>query len=60
MLDGLELPDMSNLPEGRTCADCAYYKRTCEWLIQGDPNATECDWDPSRFVDVQYVEKCDD
>lgn len=36
------------LPEGKTCADCAYYKR-CYALFECPSTNTECDWAPSRF-----------
>lgn len=36
------------LPEGKTCADCAHYKR-CEALFDCPTTNTECDWAPSRF-----------
>jgi len=39
------------LPDGKTCGDCAHFKRTCEWLISCNPAATNCDWSPSRFVE---------
>jgi len=34
------------LPDGKTCGDCAHFKRTCEWLISCNPAATNCDWSP--------------
>ena len=37
------------LPPGRTCADCAHFKRTCEWLISYTGAETACDWWPVRF-----------
>ena len=36
------------LPDGKTCADCAYYKR-CWALFECPADNTECDWAPSRF-----------
>jgi hypothetical protein len=38
------------LPAGKTCQDCRYFKRTCEWLISCEPTRTDCDWYPIRFV----------
>lgn len=40
--------DDMKLPEGKTCADCHWFKR-CDWLISCKPTNTECDWSPSRF-----------
>jgi hypothetical protein len=38
-----------NLPQGRTCGDCAHFKR-CS-AIYGHIAADEvCDWAPSRFT----------
>lgn len=39
-----------NLPQGKTCADCKWFKPKCEWLISCPPTNTRCDWAPSRFV----------
>lgn len=39
------------LPEGKTCADCAHFKR-CVALFQCPSDNEECDWAPSRFRDV--------
>lgn len=36
------------LPAGKTCGDCAYYKR-CVALFECPADNTECDWAPSRF-----------
>jgi len=41
-----------DLPEGKTCADCFHFKRTCEWLISCAPTRTQCDWYPIRFRSV--------
>lgn len=39
------------LPEGKTCADCAHCKRCC--AIYGHIPADEvCDWYPSRYLPV--------
>ncbi len=38
------------LPEGKTCNDCGYFKRTCQWLLSREGNEKDCDWSPSRFV----------
>lgn len=40
--------DDMKLPMGKVCSDCASYRR-CEWLVGALPNATSCDWSPSRF-----------
>ena len=40
------------LPAGRTCGDCAHFKRTCEWLIDCKADRTTCDWWPVRFVAI--------
>lgn len=44
------------LPPGRTCADCAHFKRTCEWLISRNPDNEQCDWWPVRFVSIDKAE----
>lgn len=36
------------LPEGKTCADCRHLDR-CVAMFAGFPEATACDWQPSRF-----------
>lgn len=36
------------LPEGKTCGDCAHYKR-CKALFDCPAENTQCDWAPSRF-----------
>ena len=41
-----------NLPDGKTCADCYHFKRTCEWLISCPPTRIRCDWYPIRFRSV--------
>ena len=39
----------ANLPEGKTCGDCAHMRRC--GLIYGRIEADEvCDWVPSRFT----------
>lgn len=40
--------DPSNLPEGKSCDDCAHFVR-CKWLIDANHNDERCDWEPSRF-----------
>lgn len=42
--------DPLKLPDGKTCSDCAHFKR-CEWLIQCKPESTSCDWLPIRFLE---------
>jgi DnaJ-class molecular chaperone len=39
------------LPEGKTCADCANWS-VCDFLISCIENNTECDFSPSRFVEI--------
>lgn len=39
-----------NLPTGKTCDDCIFFKRTCEWLFSCEPTRTQCDWYPIRFT----------
>ena len=39
-----QLPD-----DGKTCGDCAHFKRTCEWLISYSGKETSCDWYPIKF-----------
>jgi hypothetical protein len=42
------------LPAGKTCRDCAHFKR-CEMLFSANvarlAASTRCDWDPSRFIE---------
>ena len=40
------------LPEGKTCADCAHFKRTCSWLLSYSGTETSCDWFPIRFYPI--------
>lgn len=39
-----------NLPESKTCGDCAYEHR-CRAMFGHTPTDTVCDWFPRRFVD---------
>lgn len=49
----VEQPEPSaDLPEGKTCADCAHWGRTCHWLLSREPTETTCDWAPSKFREV--------
>lgn len=41
------------LPDGKTCKDCFYFKKTYVWLIQCKPDRTTCDWSPSRFTEIK-------
>ena len=41
------------LPPGRTCADCEFFKPTCEWLLSYKGTETSCDWWPIRFYPKQ-------
>lgn len=43
----------AKLPEGKSCNDCANFKPTCQWLISLSGNETNCDWNPSRFVEIK-------
>lgn len=36
------------LPEGKTCSECAHYRR-CAAFISCPPDNVHCDWSPSRF-----------
>jgi hypothetical protein len=38
------------LPTGKTCSDCRYFIRTCQWPLSRDGTEKACDWIPSRFV----------
>lgn len=44
--------DSMNLPEGKTCADCAHCRRCCS-MFGHIPADESCDWSPSRFRAVQ-------
>ena len=41
------------LPEGKTCADCRHFERTCRWLISYKGHETSCDWHPSKFSEKE-------
>ena len=41
--------DDMDLPEGKTCADCAHCQRCCA-MFGHIPGDEACDWSPSRFV----------
>lgn len=43
------ITDDMDLPEGKTCGDCAHLPR-CQMLFQCKPTNTRCDWSPARFV----------
>jgi len=36
------------------CKDCVFFRK-CEWLLAHsfDPDSTECDWDPTRFRQME-------
>jgi hypothetical protein len=40
-----------DLPEGKTCADCAHIRRCCA-MFGHIPEDEVCDWHPSRFQPV--------
>ncbi len=40
--------DQMNLPEGKTCGDCAHCRR-CTAMFGHIPADESCDWSPSRF-----------
>lgn len=42
------------LPEGKTCKDCAHFER-CKGLFMCKPENTECDWSPNRFHDAEQL-----
>jgi len=46
--------DQMNLPEGKTCGDCAHCHR-CTMMFGHIPEDESCDWSPSRFLDVILV-----
>lgn len=41
--------DKMNLPDGKTCADCAHCRR-CTLMFGHIPEDEVCDWAPSRFT----------
>lgn len=45
-----------DLPASKTCGDCIYFRRTCEWLISCEPDRVTCDWWPIRFVPITPME----
>lgn len=40
--------DCADLPAGKTCHDCQHFDK-CAWLFGCKPEATNCDFEPSRF-----------
>ena len=42
----------TQLPAGKACRDCVHFARKCTWLLSRDAGATECEWLPSKFLDV--------
>lgn len=42
--------DEMDLPEGKTCANCALCRR-CVMLFDRMPHDETCVWNPSKFVD---------
>lgn len=40
------------------CKDCKHFKR-CKWLLSRTGNEKECDWKPSRFIDIIEQRKAD-
>lgn len=45
-------PYTDQLPEGKVCADCAWFNR-CRQLFRCRAESRSCDWDPSRFQEVE-------
>jgi len=41
--------DDMDLPQGKTCADCAHCRRCCA-MFGHIPGDEACGWSPSRFV----------
>lgn len=39
------------LPNGKTCADCAHIER-CMLMFGGKPENTSCDWEPIKFNEI--------
>jgi len=46
--------DNMNLPEGKTCGDCAHCRR-CTLMFGHIPEDESCDWSPSRFTPIKEV-----
>ena len=46
--------DKMNLPEGKTCGDCAHCRR-CTMMFGHIPEDESCDWSPSRFTLIKIV-----
>jgi hypothetical protein len=46
--------DKMNLPEGKTCGDCAHCRR-CTMMFGHIPEDESCDWSPSRFTPVKVT-----
>lgn len=42
--------DDMDLPEGKTCGDCAHMRR-CLLMFGHIPEDMSCDWAPSRFTE---------
>jgi hypothetical protein len=46
--------DGMNLPDGKTCADCAHCRR-CTMMFGHIPEDEVCDWAPSRFTPKKEI-----
>lgn len=42
--------DSMALPPGKTCKNCAFFRRCTAFLGENIRDNTSCDWAPSRFV----------
>ena len=49
---------MSALEQGLTCKDCANFETHCKWLLSRKGNEKECDWIPTKFIQIKKYEVC--
>ncbi len=52
------MPDKAKLPTGKTCNNCVNFSR-CYFLCGVFATDTRCDFDPSRFYELQTCPDCE-
>lgn len=52
----MEQTPSDKLPEGKTCSDCAHWKRCSALIDDLEGTETHCDWAPSRFKAETSIE----
>lgn len=48
----------SIIPNGMKCKDCVNFTTHCKWLLSRKGNETECDWNPTKFIQIKKIEVC--